>query len=375
MNKIIGILGGGQLAKMSLLASARLGFETAIMEKNADSPAGKLTKREYVGWVDNEEVFAKFINECDVFTLENEFIHPSYLRQIEQSGKKVFPSAETLEFIQDKYIQKTTFAGADLPIADFCVVSSGEDYKTIAAKLGNRFLLKSRVMGYDGYGNALVEDEASYISGIKNLSSRNSILYAEAFVPFVRELAVMVVRTKVETVFYPVVESIQENHICKVVKAPAPVEPELSDKIYTMLRTALEAITGYGIFGFELFQLADGSVLINEVAPRPHNSGHYSIEACETSQFENHIRAVLDLPLGSTKMRNKYAVMVNLLGKRDGPGFPNNYPEAVSEKRVALHIYGKAESRKGRKMGHITMTGDSTDIFETAEKIAKEIDL
>lgn len=375
MNKIIGILGGGQLAKMTLVEAAKLGFESAVLEKTPLSPAGKLTKREYIGWVDNPELFEKFIAECDVFTLENEFIHPSYLRQIEQAGKKVFPSAETLEFIQDKYIQKTTFKNAGLPVAKFCTVQSGEDYKNISAKLGSKFLLKSRVMGYDGYGNAMVGDEDSYKNGVKHLSSRNSILYAEEYIPFERELAIMVVRTKTETVYYPIVESIQENHICKTIKSPAPIDDKRSSEIQEMLFTALAAINGYGIYGFELFQLSDGNVLINEVAPRPHNSGHYSIEACFTSQFENHIRAVLELPLGSSAMIKKYAVMVNLLGKRDGEGFPSDYAMALKNPSAALHVYGKEQSRKGRKMGHITMISDSDDIYTTAEKIAKEIDV
>lgn len=374
-NTVIGILGGGQLAKMSLLAAAELGFECAILEKIPASPAGKHTRYEFVGDVSDREVLDRFISASDVVTLESEFIDPQYLSYIESRGKRVYPSAASLSLIQDKYIQKKTFSQAGVPVPQFVSVGQPDDYHSLSSSLGEKFLLKSRTMGYDGYGNALVTDQASLANGLQKLKSRNALLMAEKFVPFEKELAVMVVRTKRETVFYPVAETIQEHHICKEVRLPSGISEEQISAVHEMVTKALDAIAGEGIFGFELFLLKDGSILVNEVAPRPHNSGHYSIDACVTSQFENHIRAVAGLPLGSAELIKPYAIMVNLLGKRSGPGFPADYGSPLGDPEVKLHIYGKEESRPGRKMGHITLTGNSDDIYNRAITIEKETDV
>lgn len=374
-NLVIGILGGGQLAKMSLLAAAEMGFECAILEKESSSPAGKHSRFEFKGQAGDQEALDRFIDVSDVVTLESEFIDPGYLVYIENRGKKVFPSSVTLSMIQDKYIQKKSFSEAGVPVSRFVAVESKDNYISLSSVLGEKFVLKSRTMGYDGYGNALVNDQESLIKGLEKLKSRNSELMAEEFVPFVKELAVMVVRTKRETVFYPVAETIQEHHICKEVRLPSGITTEQESAIREMVTKALDAIAGEGIFGFELFLLSDGTILVNETAPRPHNSGHFTIDACVTSQFENHIRAVAGLPLGSAELLKPYVIMVNLLGKRSGPGFPDNYTAALCEPDVKLHIYGKEESRPGRKMGHITMVGSAEDIYQRALTIEKEIHL
>lgn len=372
---VIGILGGGQLAKMSLLAAAEMGFECAILEKESSSPAGKHSRFEFKGQAGDQEALDRFIDVSDVVTLESEFIDPGYLVYIENRGKKVFPSSVTLSMIQDKYIQKKSFSEAGVPVSRFVAVESKDNYISLSSVLGEKFVLKSRTMGYDGYGNALVNDQESLIKGLEKLKSRNSELMAEEFVPFVKELAVMVVRTKRETVFYPVAETIQEHHICKEVRLPSGITTEQESAVREMVTKALDAIVGEGIFGFELFLLSDGTILVNETAPRPHNSGHFTIDACVTSQFENHIRAVAGLPLGSAELLKPYVIMVNLLGKRSGPGFPDNYTAALCEPDVKLHIYGKEESRPGRKMGHITMVGSAEDIYQRALTIEKEIHL
>ena len=197
---------------------------------------------------------------------------------------------------------------------------------------------------------------------------------AEQFIDFQKELAVMVVRTRNEIKSYPVVETIQKNHICHTVIAPARIENKLLNVVDEISVKTVEAVNGIGIFGIELFITKDNKILVNEMAPRPHNSGHYTIEACITSQFENHIRAVLNLPLGSTDMIKPYAVMINLLGKKTGEGIIENYNTALEDEKVHLHIYGKAKSRLGRKMGHITMVGDNLNtILSKAKKIERKI--
>ncbi len=354
----IGILGGGQLARMSAYQAYKLGFEVAILEKKAQSPAGQLTKFEYVGWVDDKGLLKKFISDCDIITLENEFIDYKDLEFIERMGKKVLPSSGTISLIQDKFIQKKTFLRNGLPVPAFVEIKNSSHYKSVSKKLGNKFVLKSRKMGYDGYGNALVTDEKSFNDGINKLSDRHSELMAEEFIDFSKELAVMIARTRNEIKAYPVVETIQKNHICHTVIAPARITPQLQKKITDIAVRSVEAVKGIGIFGVELFITADNKTLINEMAPRPHNSGHYTIEACTTSQFENHIRAVLGLPLGSAELVKPCAVMINLLGKKEGPGIVDDYKKSLKNENLHLHIYGKDVSRPGRKMGHITMLGE-----------------
>ena len=359
---------------MSGYQAYKLGFEIAILEKIPQSPAGQLTKYDYVGWVDDKSLVKKFAEDCDIVTLENEFIDYKDLEFIEQLGKKVLPSSKTISLIQDKYIQKKTFRKNGIPVPEFIEIKDSSNYLSVSGKLGKSFILKSRKMGYDGYGNALVKDEKSYTDGIAELSDRHSQLMAEEFIDFSKELAVMIARTRKETKAYPVVETIQRDHICHTVIAPAGISSRLKKTAEEIAVNAVEAVKGYGIFGIELFITGDNKILVNEMAPRPHNSGHYTIEACVTSQFENHVRAVLNMPLGSTEMVKPAAVMINLLGKKEGPGIVDNYREALKDENLHLHIYGKEKSRLGRKMGHITMLGTNTGtILNRLKKIEPKI--
>lgn len=370
--KIIGILGGGQLARMSTMAAKRMGFSVAILEKELNSPAGQLTHLEYKGWVNDNLIMKRFANASDVITLENEFVDYHKIEYLESLGKKVFPSSKTISLIQDKLIQKQTLANNKIPVPAFVEAEHKNDYDNIVKAIGVPFILKSRKMGYDGYGNAFVRNRKDFNAGFDKLTHRHSKLMAEELVDFKMELAVMVVRTKREIKCYPVVQTIQKNHICHTVIAPAKFSPALLKRAKEIAIESVLAVKGYGIFGVEMFYSRNGKVLVNEMAPRPHNSGHYTIEGCDTSQFENHIRAVLDLPLGSTEMVKPYAVMINLLGKRNGPGVISNYSKALTDDNVHLHIYGKHTSRMGRKMGHITVIGDNLKkILSIAKKADK----
>ncbi|MFA7290018.1 MAG: 5-(carboxyamino)imidazole ribonucleotide synthase [Melioribacteraceae bacterium] len=366
----IGILGGGQLARMSLIPAVRLGFDVAILEKSSNSPAGKLTKNEFVGWVDDKKVFNKFIDACDIFTLENEFIDYKYIKLIEEKGKKCVPSSKTISLIQDKLIQKKVFFDNKVPLANFTQINSQSNYKSISAILGKKFVVKSRKMGYDGYGNALVKNHADYSKALTKLKSRNSELYAESFVNFKKELAIIIVKSKNEIKTFPVVESIQKNHICKFVIAEADIPEKVKKEVINIAHNCIDAIEGEGIFGIEFFLTVDNKILVNEIAPRPHNTGHYTLDACVTSQFENHIRAVLSLPLGETFMLRPKAVMINILGKNNGSSEISNYKSILKQSDLHLHLYGKEESRIGRKMGHITAIGNSIDALLIKVKTA-----
>lgn len=370
----IGILGGGQLARMSAFAAYRMGFRVSILEKIKNSPAGQLTKNEFVGWVNNKKVLKKFCDSSDVITLENEFIDHKYLEYIESIGKVVIPSSNTISLIQDKLIQKNTLSRSGIPVAKYISVTESTSYSDIEKRIGKKFVLKSRKMGYDGYGNSTIKNSAQFNDAVLKLTSRHSELYAEEFVPFTKELAIMVVRTKNQIKTYPVVETIQKNHICHTVIAPASVSDSIRSVVEEISIEAVKAVKGFGLFGIELFLTENDEVLINEMAPRPHNSGHYTIEACVTSQFENHIRAVLNLPLGSTEMVKPSAVMINLLGKKNGYGVIQNTKTSFQNEDVHVHIYGKSESRIGRKMGHITMLGEnSKTILQSLKKLENKI--
>ncbi len=370
--RIIGILGGGQLARMSAYQAYKLGFEIAILEKSKNSPAGMMTKHEFVGWVDDKKALRNFANASDIVTLENEFVDYQKLEFVESLGKKVLPSPKTISLIQDKYVQKRTLKNNNIPIVDFLKVDEKTGYKKVANVLGNKFILKSRKMGYDGYGNHSVKSERDFHEGIEKLSSRHSELMAERFIDFNMELAIMVARSRKEIKTYPVVQTIQKNHICHTVIAPAQIAPSAIKKAEKIAVEAVKAIKGFGIFGIEMFLVNGNEILVNEMAPRPHNSGHYTIEACVTSQFENHIRSVLNLPLGSTEMVKPFAVMINLLGKREGQGVVEDYNKVLKNNNVHLHIYGKEKSRLGRKMGHITVLGDDLKkILSLARRVEK----
>jgi 5-(carboxyamino)imidazole ribonucleotide synthase len=351
----IGIFGGGQLAQMLTQAMLGLGLEVVIFERTADSPASRYTRHSVVGAWDDPVALAAFAEQCDLVTLENEFVDAQILTDLAARGLPIYPTPETIATVQDKLLQKKRLSAAGLPVPAFCAVNSPNDVLGLAQSFGWPLLLKARRDGYDGYGNATIHSPADLPAAWERLAKGERSLFVEEFVPFSSELAIMVVRSS-EGVLrtYPLVETVQHNHICHVVRAPAALSAAVAANATTMATAAIEAINGIGIFGVELFLLANGQVLINELAPRPHNSGHYSIEACVTSQFENHARAILGWPLGSTALQAPAAVMVNILGRYNGPAPTHPARAALAIEGAHIHLYGKREVRVGRKMGHVT---------------------
>ncbi|NJN15261.1 MAG: 5-(carboxyamino)imidazole ribonucleotide synthase [Oscillochloris sp.] len=370
----IGIFGGGQLAQMLTQAAISLAVETTIFEREADSPAGRLTQHEIVGQWDDPAALADFAAASEIVTLENEFVDAAILADLEARGLLVRPTAATLAVVQDKFLQKEALRAAGLDVPAFRAVGTPGDVLAAASQLGWPLVLKARRNGYDGYGNATVRNPDDLAAAWDRLARRGSQLMIEAFVPFERELAVMVVRgLDGEIRNYPVVETVQRDHICHVVRAPAPVDNAVTAQAVRLAVQAIETVDGVGIFGVELFQSQDGRVLINELAPRPHNSGHYTIEGCITSQFENHLRAILGWPLGRCDLRAPAAVMVNLLGRRDGPPAKDALKEALAIPGAHIHLYGKRASRPGRKMGHITVLGNSLAEAEALARRAADL--
>lgn len=357
----LGIIGGGQLAKMTAMAAYRLGLRVAIIEHGDESPAGVMTKLDFPrGWTDSEDL-DRFISASDIITLENEFVAPELLERIAER-RLVFPSPQTVALVRDKLVQKQTMAAAGIPTPAFAAADTPETIAAFAEEHGYPVVVKTRTFGYDGYGNALVRSEQEIIPLWQRFTGGEHPrqLMVEGFVRFRMELAVIVARNRRgECVVYPCVQTIQENHICRAVLAPAPIEPSIAEHARSVARASVEAIDGVGVFGIELFLTEEGQILFNEIAPRPHNSGHYTIEACQTSQFENCVRAVCNLPLGSADMIVPAAVMINLLGERSGSGIPDSPIEALRHGHVWIHLYGKKDCRVGRKMGHVTAVGST----------------
>ena len=358
---LVGILGGGQLARMTAEAASRMGIEVAILERESGSPAGRLAALEVVGGWGDHAALAALAEGALAVTLENEFVDAAALAWLEERGAPVFPTPRTLALVQDKLAQKRFMTAAGIPAAAFRAVESREDIERAAREWGWPLVLKACRDGYDGYGNATLRATEEIAPACARLGWPGRALLVEAWAPFERELAVMVARGRGGAcAVYPVVETIQRDHICHVVRAPATVPPDVAERAARIARGAVEAIGGIGVFGVELFQMADGAILYNEIAPRPHNSGHYTIEACHTSQFENHLRAVLGLPLGDPSLVAPAAVMVNLLGTRarpPGPARAEGLGAALAVAGAHMHLYGKAASRPGRKMGHVTALG------------------
>lgn len=359
----LGILGGGQLAKMTLQDAYRMGMQVAIIEHGADSPAGRMTKHEFSGGWNDESQIDAFVKVSDIITLENEFVDPIILDRIAER-RRVYPTPATMRLVQDKYTQKVTFSQAGLPTATFAAIATKEDLHTFGSTHGYPFVAKTRTHGYDGYGNATIKRDTEIDMVWRRFMEGEAPrpLMAESFVTFNKELAVMVARNKRgEVAVYPCVQTIQEGHICVTVLAPAPIEEELQKRAQEIAVACVETIDGIGVFGVEMFLTPQDEIFVNEIAPRPHNSGHYTIEACETSQFENHIRAVTNMPLGSPELRVGGAAMINLLGERSGSAIPDSVVEMLKVAGVSLHLYGKKESRVGRKMGHLTATAATMD--------------
>jgi 5-(carboxyamino)imidazole ribonucleotide synthase len=365
----VGILGGGQLARMSAEAAVELGVSVVVLDPEPGSPAGQVTRQIVAGWTD-ECALENLAREIDVVTLENEFVDPRALEILIRHGVKARPSLPSFTIVRDKLVQKQHLAAHGLPVGPFTEASSANDVRRFAARHDWPVVLKARSHGYDGRGVAVARNAGELESAMQLLGSGARSLLVEAQIAFEAELATMVVRgIRGEIACYPVVETVQAGFVCALVRAPAAIPTEVAARARDTAVRAVEAIDGAGVHGVEMFLTQSGEVVVNEIAPRPHNSGHYTIEACATSQFENHLRAVLGWPLGPTDMRVPAAVMVNVLATRSGSAAALDAAvlRAPRDLQAKIHLYGKRELRPGRKMGHVTALGST---LREAEKHA-----
>ena len=354
----IGVLGGGQLGQMMMLAGIPLGFEFGVLTPNRHDPAVRLATRHEPGALDDEAAIHRIVSWADVTTYEIEHVNTEALRAAESGGGLVLPRSMLLATINDKLEQKHALRDAEIPVPAFAERFPG--YPTVQ---------KLRRGGYDGRGvQVLRSDRDTPLDGAS---------YYEELVDFERELAVIVGRsTSGETTTYPVVEMEfdADANICSRVIAPARITPSCEARAREIALAAVEALDGVGVLAVELFLARDGRILANEIAPRPHNSGHLTIEACETSQFEQHLRAITGLPLGATTLRTA-AVMVNVLGDPGAHGRPRlpAIGRLLERTGVHLHWYGKTEVRPYRKMGHVTVVADDLEsALATAQEILPE---
>ncbi|MBC7218349.1 MAG: 5-(carboxyamino)imidazole ribonucleotide synthase [Candidatus Caldatribacterium sp.] len=352
----LGIIGGGQLAKMMTQEAKRMGFFVTVLDPTPSSPAAQVADEEIVSGFYDEEGLAKLIAESDVVTYDIEHVNTKFLKSL-PGKEKIRPSPELLETIQDKFRQRKTLKEARLPVPHFVLLE--EDTPSAFQAFGFPLVQKARFGGYDGRGVVVLQSEEDLPKRLQGPS------FLETYIPIEKELAVLVARSITgETRVYPVVEMIFEPraHICDLVLAPARIPEDIAEKAKSLGLRCVEVLDGVGIFAIEMFLTKKGEIFVNEIAPRPHNSGHFTIEACVTSQFEEHLRAILGLPLGSTKLLTP-AVMVNLLGEEgeSGPPFVEGLEEALAIEGVSFHFYGKWETRPFRKMGHVTVVDETLE--------------
>ncbi|MEM1008460.1 MAG: 5-(carboxyamino)imidazole ribonucleotide synthase [Myxococcota bacterium] len=361
----IGLVGGGQLARMFVLRARAMGFSTTILDPDPHAPASPIADAQIVGSVHNREALYELAENCDVISYELEHIDSDTLCTLAEQGHAIIPHPKVLQCIQDKAVQKQTLSEHDLPVPKMHVV----DTPTAEAfqSFGYPLVQKARTGGYDGRGVIVLHGPEDFPKALQTPS------LLEECVSIDKELAIMIARSpKGEIACYPVVEMVfdPQANICDSVLAPARIDATQAQHATQLAVKAIEAIEGFGLFGVEMFLTATREILINEIAPRPHNSGHYTMEACVTDQFEQHLRAICNLPLGQTTLLSP-AVMVNLLGAPEHTGTPQlqGLSQVLEIPGLALHLYGKAQTRPLRKMGHVTILAKTP---EQALKLAEQ---
>ncbi|CAN6480126.1 unnamed protein product [Victoria cruziana] len=366
---VVGVLGGGQLGRMLCQAASCLGIKILILDPSEDCPASLMCHRHVLGSFDDGASVQKFAKECGVLTIEIEHVDVATLEKLEQEGVDCQPRASTIRIIQDKYLQKVHFLKHGIPLPDFMEINNSEDSTRAGEIFGYPLVIKSKRLAYDGRGNAVAHKKDDLVSAVSALGGYGRGLYAEKFVKFVKELSVIVARGRDGSCScFPVVETIHRDNICHIVETPAEVPDKVQKQASEVALRAVGSLEGAGVFAVELFLTSSNEILLNEVAPRPHNSGHHTIESCYTSQFEQHLRAIIGLPLGDASMKIPAAIMYNLLGEEEGDlGFHLAHKlmkRALTVPGAAVHWYNKLEIRKQRKMGHITILGSSMSLVK-----------
>ena len=370
MPKILGIIGGGQLGMMITEAAKKMPkdiSEIIVLDPTKNCPASQVGAIQIVGDFKDRDAIIELANKSDIITYEIESGDSDVLKSIEEKAQ-ISPSPETLKIIQDKFLQKSFLNENGIPVSEFIKIKNIDDLKAGLEKFGFPAMLKARRDAYDGRGNFKINSKEEIQKAFSYFKGQSLLL--EKFVPFDIEVSVIASRnTKGQIKTYPLVENIHQENILRETVAPARVSDEITKKAQQIAEKTMSVLRGAGVFGIEMFVTKNQSILINEIAPRVHNSGHHTLQSSDTSQFEQHLRAILGLELGSTKLRYN-AVMCNVLGS---DGFTGEYtPLAISDVGggIFLKMYGKKISKPLRKLGHINIVGvNGESIDELLEKL------
>lgn len=369
VGKRIGVIGGGQLAWMMAQVAPKLELKLIVQTPSSLDPAVGEADGAIFAPIADDAATAELAQQCDMITFENEFVDLEKLRPMEASGVKFRPRLAAIAPLLDKSEQRQYLRDLGIPVPEFSLLETEADLENLEFPL----VLKACRHGYDGQGTFILQSQ-NELERLWNRLERPKMLL-EAFVPFERELAIMAARSpQGDIALYPVVETQQENQVCRRVIAPAAVSDVVIEQANAIATQILDNLEVVGIFGIELFLTPDNKVLVNEIAPRTHNSGHYTLDACDISQFEMQLRAVSDFPLPTPQMQCSQAVMVNLLGyETTHSDYQHQRAQIAALPHTTVHWYGKAEARPGRKLGHVTSLLASRDRAE-AEAIAAQIE-
>ena len=365
----IGMVGGGQLGRMFASAASAMGYRVIVFSETDDAPAVQVTHQTVVGDLRDDSAIDQFAAQCDVITLEFENIPADTIARCHKFAP-TYPAASVLATAQDRLVEKKTLRDAGLPVTPFSEVFDADSLIAAADSLGWPLIVKTSRSGYDGKGQHRI-DSAEAADSIAWESCDGWI--AEQCIDFDREISVIVARTPDgRSECFPIFENSHHNHILDVSFAPADISPFQSDEAKEIAMAAADKLNVVGLLCVEFF-VDDNRLMVNEVAPRPHNSGHLTIEGCETSQFEQHVRAICNLPLGSTRLRGRAAAMANLLGDLWSPtGDAPDWNRVLQDGSIGLHLYGKQGAKRGRKMGHLTITGDDRNDLVTRLVAARD---
>jgi len=377
MTKILGIIGGGQLGMMLTEAAKKMPehiSKVIVLDPNQNCSASLVGAEQIVGDFKDKDSIVNLSNQVDIITYEIESGDSDVLKSVEKNAE-INPSPETLKTIQDKFLQKTFLQNHNIPVPEFIKVENIEEVKEGLKKFGYPALLKARRDAYDGKGNYKIDSEEEVQIAYDYFKGQKLML--EKFVPFKMEVSVIASRnTKGEIKTYPLVENIHEKNILRETIAPARTSENVSKKAEKIASDTMDVLKGAGVFGIEMFVTQDDEIVINEIAPRVHNSGHHTLQSSKTSQFEQHLRAILGLELGSTELTYN-TIMYNILGNLD---FQGEYKKIeFSEKNIFLKMYEKKISKPLRKLGHLNIVGNEKEsigeLLVQLEKIKSHVEV
>lgn len=373
--KKIGILGGGQLAFLLAKAAFKKGLDVYVYAQNGEEPACTIATKAIIGLQNDELLLESFFNQCDVVSLESEFFTPSLLEKLEsKTGTKVYPTLNAYSSLYSKENQKKFFKKFQIPVVKYANIKNREEFDLIDFE--GPYMVKLSTGGYDGYGNFFVQDRIQLEKKILELSSRDKIIFdktfiVEQFIQIKNEFASILFKSNNSSLVLPPCQTFQEDSICKLVKFPAKMHEKQYRDLMNIMKRIENGLDGHGVFAFEFFEDTKGNILVNEAAPRVHNSYHFSMEAFEKNQFDLFLNTVLGEKLESPKQCHAFVSMVNILGQSTGENYDLKIPKFLGDYKYNVHMYGKKMSRVGRKMGHVTLYGE-TQNFDFAKKINKE---